>query len=212
MIHYIAFEGIDGAGKSTQIALFNSWLTRQYYTPITLFEPTYGPHGSVIRKSIEANQPLSLGDQIRHFTLDRKEHVDKKIRPLLKFVQSTMSFVIVQDRCYLSAPAYQANGKTAMLSLLKKQRAIAPAPELIFLLDAPVGQALERIAHKKARRSFFEKCSVLTRVRENYLFLALESGERVKIIDGAQDKEGVHDSIVTSVAEEFQQMNVYRGS
>ena len=106
---------------------------------------------------------MSLEDQIRRFTLDRKEHVGKKIRPLLQFVRSTPSFVIVQDRCYLSAPAYQAQGKAAMLSLLKEQRDIAPAPELIFLLDAPVGQALERMARKGIRRGLFDECPVLTR-------------------------------------------------
>lgn len=210
-MRYIAFEGIDGAGKSTQIALFNSWLTRRYYTPITLFEPTYGPHGSAVRQAIEANQPISLEDQIRRFTLDRKQHVDNKIRPLLQFVRSTASFVIVQDRCYLSAPAYQALGKAAMLSLLKEQRTIAPAPELIFLLDAPVGQALERKARKGMRKGLFDQSPVLTRVRENYLFLAVESGERVRIIDGAQAIEDVHDTIIASVADQFQQFDAHKG-
>lgn len=184
MLKYIAFEGIDHSGKSTQINLLQEWLAHQNYTPIVLFEPTHGQYGREIRKHIVGSTNISKARQIELFTKDREEHVRKKIQPLLCFVQAHSSFLIVQDRCFLSAPAYQAVGKSSMISLLRTQQELAPTPEIIFMLDVPVKEALERHVRSGTAATLFERKDILERVRNNYLFLAKECSQTVRVIDG----------------------------
>ena len=185
MAKYIALEGIDGAGKSTQIALLHTWLGQRCYTAIHLFEPTYGEYGSQIRAHIDEGRELPVEKQIDLFTLDRKFHVRNKVRPLLGFVRGQEGFVILQDRCYLSAPAYQAVGRRSMISLLRQQQSIAPSPDMIFLIDVPIEQALQRQARSSETPALFSSETELRRIRENYLFLATEGSERIVTIDGS---------------------------
>ena len=202
---YVAFEGIDGAGKSTQVRAFSEWLTKQYYTVIALHEPTYGRYGIEVLKRAKTNPNMSLDEQTRLFTLDRQEHVKKKVMPLLNFVKQHPQFIIVQDRYYLSAPAYQAKGEPAMRLLLAQQQRIAPRPDMVFLLDVPVKTALERILLSREKPEGFERPEILERVRSNYLFLARECNERIHVIDSNPSSEDVCSMIVQKFREEVQE-------
>ena len=191
MIKYIAFEGIDCAGKGAQIMLLSEWLEKRDFTPIRLFEPTNGRYGRRIQKCIVEKAPISVARQIELFTKDREEHVRGRVRPLLDLVKKYKHFFIVQDRCYLSAPAYQADSEEKMFSLLRRQQAIAPAPDIIFLLDIPVDAALQRQGKSKKPVTKFDKKEVLERVRNNYLFLVDKCAERIEVIDGFKSREAV---------------------
>ena len=203
MVKYIAFDGIDCAGKGTQIALLNEWLTHRCYTPITLFEPTHGQYGKRIRKSISEGCTLPVAEQIELFTKDRKEHVKYKVAPLLEFVTNHTSFLIIQDRCYLSAPAYQAESEVSMITLLREQQMIAPTPDIIFLIDVPVVEALGRQIKSGIAATLFERQEILERVRRNYLFLARVCRERIEIVDGCGAPEGVSERIIGTLTEEL---------
>ena len=203
MLKYIAFEGIDHSGKSTQINLLQEWLTRRNYTPIVLFEPTHGQYGQEIRKYIVESINVPMARQIELFTKDREEHVRKKIQPLLRFVQTHGSFIVIQDRCYLSAPAYQAVGKGSMISLLRAQQELAPTPDIIFMLDVPVNEALERHARSGATATLFERKDILERVRNNYLFLAQACSQTVRIIDGCGTSGHVNRKITETLEKEL---------
>ena len=203
MTKYIAFEGIDHSGKSTQISLLQEWLARRNYTSIVLFEPTHGQYGREIREYIVESIEIPVDRQVELFTKDRKEHVRKKIRPLLCFVQAHSSFLIIQDRCFLSAPAYQAVGKRSMISLLRAQQELAPTPDIIFVLDVPVKEALDRQLRSGATATLFEREEFLERTRKNYLFLAKECRQTVRIIDGCGTSERVNREITEILEKEL---------
>lgn len=203
MLKYIAFEGIDYAGKGTQIALLSDWLACRYYTPITLFEPTYGQYGKRIRKCIIERCTLPIAEQVELFTQDRREHVRWKVKPLLEFVKSHTSFLIIQDRCYLSAPAYQADSEVSMMSLLRGQQSIAPRPDIIFLIDVPVVEALQRRVKSGMDAGIFERKETLERARRNYLFLARRCSERIEVVDGCGPRESVAEEIIKILSKEL---------
>lgn len=194
--NYIAFEGIDGAGKTTQAALLCDRLPRYYTTPIRLSEPTYGHYGVKIREHVRTGDQISLERQRELFTLDRREHVKRKIDPLLQFVRENDSFVIVQDRCYLSAPAYQADTEDSVLPLLREQQAFSPKPDVIFLLDLPVRVAFERLAKRDDGIDIFENSDFLEKTRKRYMFLAGEGSERIEVLDGAKPPEQISEEVL----------------
>lgn len=193
---YIVFEGIDGAGKMTLAATLCDRLTKCYYTGIQLSEPTYGKYGLEIRGQMARNEDRPREAQHELFTLDRREHVEKKIKPLLSFIEDNPSFVLVQDRYYLSAPAYQATSEAEMRARLKEQQAFAPKPDIVFLIDIPVEIAAQRMAERGKAATLFESAEALQEVRERYLFLASEGSERIEIIDGTKSAETLCDGII----------------
>ena len=203
MIKYVAFEGIDRSGKSTQIALLQTWLSTRNYTSIVVFEPTFGQYGKEIRQHITRLIDLPTARQVELFTKDRLEHVRTKIQPLLRFVHDHDFFVIIQDRCYLSAPAYQATGERAMLSLLREQQELTPPPDMIFLIDVPVEEALGRHCKSGTMATLFEQKDVLERARNNYLFLAEQCRETVRVIDGRGTSGQVSRRITETLEEEL---------
>src|SRR5580704_16749669 len=98
---YIVFEGIDGAGKSTQIRRLTDKLRELDVTPIELCEPTYGPEGQAIRRFLKSKELPPVKRQIELFTRDRRFHVRSRIRPLLALMKRHSQFAIVQHRYYL---------------------------------------------------------------------------------------------------------------
>ncbi len=106
---YIAFEGIDGSGKDTQLALLARRLEREGITSIILREPSHGVRGRRIRADL-SSMTEDVEEQRALFTADRVDHVATKIAPALVFARANPSFVILQNRSILSAAAYQPRG------------------------------------------------------------------------------------------------------
>ena len=196
---HIVFEGIDGSGKTTLAAALCRRLTRCYYTGIRISEPTYGKYGLEIRGQMARNENRPREAQHELFTMDRREHVETKINPLLSFIANNPSFILVQDRYYLSAPAYQATNEDEMRAKLKEQQGFAPKPDMVFLVDIPAEVAVERIRKNRKSATLVESAEKLPAVRQRYLFLASEGSERVEVIDGTQSPEILCEKVIESL-------------
>jgi dTMP kinase len=144
---YVAFEGIDGSGKDTQLALLARRLERESITPIILHEPSFGVHGRRIRANLRSITE-DIEEQRARFSVDRADHVKTKIAPALTFVRANPGFVILQNRSFLSAAAYQPRGvgDDGLLETIEAELRIAPMPDAIIVLDVPLKIALGRIA------------------------------------------------------------------
>lgn len=183
----LAFEGIDGSGKSTQAKKFVEWARAQGFEVISSREPTDGPWGRKIREARFTHR-MSPEDELAAFINDRKEHVETLIQPAL-----ARGALVVVDRYYYSTVAYQGARGLDPQALLAKNRAFAPIPDLVVLVDVDPKAALERIAARGQGQDLFETLGALTRVRE--LFLSLVDGH-VAVIDGARDPEAVFADVV----------------
>lgn len=188
--HYIAFEGIDGAGKDTQLRSLAQRYEQTGVTPIVLHEPSYGVHGRRIRanlKSITEN----IEEQRALFTADRVDHVATKITPALAFVRANPGFVILQSRSILSAAAYQPRGDAddGLRETIRAECRIAPMPDAIIVLDLPVEIALDRIA-RNGSSSSLERPDRLAAARQRYRRLS-ELLPVCRLVDAAGDRATV---------------------
>jgi dTMP kinase len=111
---FIAVDGIDGAGKTTQVEMLRAALTHAGLPVTVSKEPTNGQWGAVLRESAVSGR-LSLDEELKAFINDRREHVDTLITPKLE-----AGHVVVLDRYFYSTIAYQgcrgANAREIMPS------------------------------------------------------------------------------------------------
>jgi dTMP kinase len=190
---YVVFEGIDGSGKTATAAALGEVLTRAFYTPIHLAEPSHSRFGAEARELMGSDGQRDIAREHSLFTADRVEHVTQKIAPLLEFVKRVDSFLVIQDRYYLSAPVYQAGTRDQMRALLHEQQRIAPRPDRVFLLDVDAAVAAARIEARGSERC--DDVGLLSERRERYRELAATSGEPVTIVDASQPLEVVVRSV-----------------
>lgn len=187
----LAFEGIDGSGKSTQAKLFAQFAKDKLgLEVVTSREPTDGPWGKKIREA-RFTARLSPEDELAAFIADRKEHVETLIKPAL-----ARGALVIIDRYYYSTVAYQGARGLDPMELLKKNRAFAPVPDLVVLVDVEPKLALERISSRGEGTDLFENLAALTRVRE--IFLSLVDSHVAKI-DGARPPEVVFGEVLMRV-------------
>ena len=151
---YIVFEGIDGAGKSTQIELLKEWLEANGYEVETLVEPTGSEVGKLIRKILLRSD--STTDRIQKtlgllFAADRMLIMDKL---------EDDKKVFLSDRSFISSLAYQEPA-----DWIAEINKYAKKPELVLLLDLDVKTSVARASGEDE----FENEEFLTNVRANYL-------------------------------------------
>jgi dTMP kinase len=172
-LRYLAFDGIDGAGKHQQIDMLSASLTCEGITSFHLLEPSYGRYGREIRRRLSRGHLGSAAEQYELFTLDRREHVAIKIKPLLDLMRVYPGFIILQSRSYLSAAAYQgeSDDPSYLKRVVEEQRAFAPDPDLILVFDLPVAAAIERL-DRAGRRDSLESFAILEKARSRYVQLA----------------------------------------
>lgn len=163
----IAFEGIDGAGKSTQVRRLAGVLQAAGLTVVASREPTDGPWGQKIRQSAVTGR-LSLEEELHAFAEDRREHVRTLIGPSL-----AAGAVVLLDRYYYSSIAYQGARGGDPHAIQTLMESIAPRPDLVFLLDLDPVEGLHRITHgRRAGADQFEGLAYLQAVRARFLDLA----------------------------------------
>ncbi|MBI3180176.1 MAG: dTMP kinase [Deltaproteobacteria bacterium] len=183
----VAFEGIDGSGKTTQATLLEGYLRGQGFEVSRSKEPTHGAWGMKLRASKSSGR-MSPRDELAHFINDRKEHVQSVIAPAL-----ARGAVVIIDRYYYSTVAYQGARGLDPKELLAANRAFAPKPDLLVLLDVEPQVGLDRIHGRGDRHDLFENLTELTKARE--IFLSLNEAHLLKL-DGTLPAAEIHAAIV----------------
>ena len=180
---YIVFEGIDGAGKSTQIQMLKEWLEANGFRVETLVEPTESKVGDLIHEILQ--QPDAQSDDVQKmlallFAADRISIMDK-LRDESK--------IFISDRSFISSLAYQEPAEW-----VEVLNTYAKKPDLLILLDLDPKTSVSRTS----RQDTFENEEFLTGVRQNYLKLS----ERFtcEIIDATNGKNKVSSDIKKAVA------------
>ena len=163
----IAFEGIDGTGKSTQLRLLAEYLRTKGFEVIETCEPTNGPYGQQIRKLYRNRRAVDLDEELQLFVDDRKEHVEQVIAPAL-----ARGAVVLTDRYYFSSAAYQGAAGGDVAAIFAANR-FAPEPDLVLLMALDPAKALERIwRHREEPPNDFEQLDQLKRVSDLFASFA----------------------------------------
>jgi len=182
----IVFEGIDGSGKSTQARMLADRLAREGTAVVLTCEPSDGPIGVRIRSFKARPGPE---EEARLFTEDRRDHVERTIRPALR-----NGFVVICDRYIHSSMAYQGARGIDPKKILSENLKFAPPPDVIFLLLVSVDTALTRInASQRGSLSLFEVRESLERVDGIYRNL---DDPAIRRLDGSLSPEENHTQVV----------------
>lgn len=185
---FITLEGIEGAGKSTQLAVVQSCLEDRGIPVLTTREPGGSPIGERIRTLLldPACKGMATDAELLLMFAARAEHIAQKIRPALE--RGTW---VLCDRFTDATYAYQGGGRgvdRTRIALLEDYVQGALRPDLMLLFDLPVGAGLER-AGKRSAPDRFESETVLffEKVRAAYLTIVESQPQRARIIDAAAD-------------------------
>jgi len=183
---FISLEGVEGVGKSTNVAFTADVVRQAGYEVVTTREPGGTQLGERVREWILHGEHVRLSPEIETLLMfaARARHLDEVIRPAL-----AAGRWVVCDRFTDATFAYQGGGRGASRALLEGLEAEIQKglePDLTLLLDAPLDVGASRIGARtpdhfeREQRPFFE------RVRAAYLSLAAQHPERIKIVDAAQ--------------------------
>jgi dTMP kinase len=187
--NFIVFEGGDGSGTSTQIAMLERYFSgNRTNLPklFTTFEPTGGVIGQIIRSVLKKDIVVQADTLARLFAADRNEHL---FAPDGIVARCQRGELVVCDRYTLSSLAYQ--GIECGEELPRSLNSSFPAPELLLFLDIDPQLALERLSGRPSLE-IYEHLEFQTQVRERYHSLLGEyrnAGVRVEIIDASQTVE-----------------------
>ncbi len=171
----IAFEGIDGCGKSTQLERFANNATNAGHDVVVTGEPTTGPTGRRIREMARSGTALSPTEELRWFIEDRRVHVREVIEPAL-----AAGRWVVTDRYFLSTVAYQGARGLDFEQILADSESEFPLPDLVVLLEIDPSVALERIRSRGGViEAVFEQKEFLEAVAEVFRAIDRSYIERI---------------------------------
>ncbi len=184
---FITFEGLDGSGKSTQVALLEQHLRSQGRAVSVLREPGGTPVGETIRNILldPSNADLSDAAELFLFSASRSQLVETVIRPALRSGTS-----IICDRFYDSTTAYQGGGRGLDAEMIRAVNNAATGglcPDATFFLDVPLEVLSERMVAAGASKDRMEAQArdFHARVRQAYLDLSAVE-KRFHVLDGTR--------------------------
>jgi dTMP kinase len=197
MRNFAVFEGGDGSGTSTQLALLEGRFRDRRGPPFhPACEPTGGPVGVLIRAALAKKIALHPDTLARLFAADRTEHL---YGPGGLAARCGRGELVVSDRYVLSSLAYQ--GIECGDALPRSLNAPFPAPELLLFFDIDPAIAAERLKNRPALE-LYEYLDFQQQVREKYRSLLGEyqnAGVRVEIINAAGSPEEVAETVWSAV-------------
>ena len=196
---FIAFEGGEGSGKSTQAKLLKGWFEEEGKVVTLTREPGGSKLGEGLRKILLANETgvISPRAEALLYAADRAHHVYSKIRPALE-----RNEVVITDRYFDSSIAYQGAGRTLAsneVARISRWATESLYPTLTIILDQPADIGLKR--KKNADRLESESIDFHNRVRQEYLQLASLDPERYLVIDARRPIPEIHAEIVSRIQE-----------
>ncbi|MBT2446723.1 dTMP kinase [Streptomyces sp. ISL-43] len=187
---FIALEGGDGAGKSTQVEALADWIRAKGHEVVVTREPGATPVGKRLRSILldVSSAGLSNRAEALLYAADRAEHVDTVVRPALE-----RGAVVITDRYVDSSVAYQGAGRDLSpteIARISRWATDGLVPNLTVLLDVSPETARERFTEAPDRLES-EPAEFHQRVRAGFLTLAAADPGRYLVVDAGQDPESV---------------------
>lgn len=205
--HLISFEGLDGAGKTTQITLLERWLDAQNIVYVSTREPGGTALGIEIRQLLLNRPDLAITPlaEALLFQSDRAQHFATLVLPAMQAGK-----LVITDRCFDASIAYQGHARGVGIELVARLSMIATQghiPDLTILLDLDPSQVHPRTdvsndqsgLREDQTRFDKEAQEFHNKVREAFLVLARLYPERIKLLDASRPKEEIHEDILALV-------------
>jgi dTMP kinase len=192
---FLAFDGIDGAGKSTQIQLLAQWLQVQQISCELVRDPGSSPLGEAVRDLLLHREeiPIASVAEMLLYMAARAQLVAQRIVPAL-----AAGKWVISDRFLLANVVYQGAGHGLPMETLWDVGAVATqslSPEITILLDLPVELAMSRMKGPQDRlekrgQDYFQ------RVRDGFLSQLSRASRKTLVVDATQAPEVIHQRIV----------------
>ncbi len=180
----ITFEGIDGCGKSTQLALAAERLRVRGVDVLTTRQPTDGPIGRKIRAMAQSDERVSPEQELAWFMEDRREHTREVVEPAL-----ARGATILCDRYFLSSVAYQGARGLDPGEILAANEAEFPIPDLALIFEISAAEGMGRVAARGGvAEPAFEDVAFLARAET--IFAQLERSY-IRRIDARGNEDAV---------------------
>jgi len=193
---FIAFEGLDGSGSSTQSRILAERLEKTGHPTLLTKEPTKDtPIGKIIREILQHRWDVTPETLQLLFSADRAEHLKTKIKPAIKNGQ-----IVITDRYLFSTLAYGAMDLS--MGWLKSLNKYFPIPDIVFLFKLDPKECIKRIAGRGSDYELFEQAEKLTKIWENYEKIAGEY-ENFHMIDATKKIEEISEEIWRIIAEKL---------
>ncbi len=190
---FIVFEGLDGAGTTTQMKILGEKFSSLGKDVFITHEPTDNPIGRLVRACLQKKFRTTPSALALLYASDRDDHLDNPDYGINRYLSGGR--VVISDRYFYSTLAYQ--GVECEYEFLKKINAPFRHADVIIFVDTPVDECMARIDKRGEEKELFEKKEYLRAVRENYLreFEELPDGVKLITIDGTLSIEDTASSI-----------------
>jgi dTMP kinase len=199
---FIALEGIDGSGKSTQTKLLGEQLTSQGHKVYTTFEPTDSPIGSLIRNILKGRLKADHRTIAGLFVADRLDHLLNDVNGIVKKLED--GFTVNTDRYCFSSYAYQ--GTHMDIDWVIQANSMSAGilrPDVNIFIDVAPEISMQRLYSNRNIIELYENLENLKLVRAKYLeaFEKLKSEENIFTIDGNRSPDLIAKDIWKEVSQ-----------
>lgn len=204
---FVVFEGIDGAGTTTQAELYGKHLRQKKRLVHVTREPSVGPVGSLLRLVLSRRIAMPSGAHAETmallFAADRLDHVETEVLPLLR-----EGYVVLSDRYDLSSILYQAvsagvepSAGNDVVAWIRTLNRYARRPDVTVVVDVPPEVAEARRRARGGSAELFDESDLQARLARAY-FRAEDvlPGERVIHVDGTAPVDSVHEAVAAALA------------
>lgn len=200
--YFIAFEGIDGSGKSTQVKLLSEKLQQEGHKVYTTSEPTGNPIGTLIRSIFKGKLEVDHKTIAALYLADRLEHLLNKTDGIIKKIEE--GFTVVTDRYYFSSYAY--HGTHMPLDWVIEANSLSAEllrPDLNIYIDIAPEISMKRLGKGRNSMELYETSENLINVRAKYAeaIELLKFKEYIFITEGNRSPELIAADIWKEVAQ-----------
>ena len=197
---FIVFEGIDGAGKTTQIELLKKALSQRGRRVYCTAEPTESVTGGLLREALCGIHKRTAGELAAMFVTDRIFHNVNPVNGIEKMLSDGID--VICDRYYYSSLAYQ--GSETDYEWVRSMNLECPEirrPDLCVFLDLTPEQSMERINRGRVTQEIYENTERLESVRQKFytVFESLKERENIAVVNAYATVEQVHQAILLQV-------------
>lgn len=199
---FIVFEGLDGAGTTTQMKILGEKFSQSGKKVFITHEPTDNPIGKLVRSALRHSFSTTSEALALLYASDRDDHLYNSDYGIVKHLED--GEYVISDRYFYSSISYQ--GVDTDKSFLKAINSRFRDADYIIFVDTPVEECMSRIEKRGEEKELFEKEEYLKKVRENYLslFSSLPSTVTLITIDGRLSIE----EISKKIEEELGRLNL----